>query len=1023
MPGRIKVGMKLSGIVAAFLGVSALLLYLLIVEKNIAIRFAEKEVAGDVYLRALTKLRESLHQDERNEGKSGAVASSARPTSAEAEFAALSWVDKTLNKELETGARVQELRTLWKKTRDLRLTAAERHEATARLAAGLRDLFSHVGDKSNLILDPDLDSYYLMDANLLRLPEEQDLLQKTTIRITEALRNGRLDAQERTALTVNLVLLRSHMTGLEHDMEVAYRENAARNIQPALETPFARRQEAVRLFVSSVEAALSAKPGAGPSPALLRAQGEQALTESYRFWHRTTDQLDVLLHARIAGFQLRKRNALAGVAIVLLPALLFGILLTRSIALTLKRVAQRLEQLRATEITQLEQGIAALANGDLSAEVVTSTVNAPALRVRSRDELGTLASSLNALSGQTLSTINSFRRTQKGLAEAQAAVRESEARFRSVVEGLGEGILITDFSDNILYVNSRLTELTGYSEEEMLGQTAYSLILPREEWQSVPRRAEQIQQGSAQNYEISLRRKDEAQFWAVIHATPFLGGDGSILGTLSAITDASDKKRFEEQLEHQAFHDTLTGLPNRALFMECLERALARSKRTGMSLVVLFLDLDNFKLVNDSLGHEAGDTLLVEVGRRLNECIRSEDVVARLGGDEFSILLEDVTEPDRAADVAERILNSLRTPVEIGYEEIFATASIGIACNLTSPAVADALLRDADTAMYQAKARGKTGYAIFDKSMNDRVMERMEIENGLRFALERGEFRVHYQPLISLETGAMTGVEALVRWEHPTMGLIAPGRFIPIAEETGLIVPLGYWVLEEACLQWQTWRSRFPIPSEFSVSVNLSGKQLQRTDVVEKVRETLERTEVPPGNLKLEITESMMMADVEDAVAKLHQLKALGVKLALDDFGTGYSSMASLSAFPLDTVKIDRAFIKRLTDQQEASSVITAIIMLAKSLNMDVTGEGVETEEQVSHLQWVGCTTGQGYYFAKPMPAPSLDNALASGEKYIKHRETFEKERIEALLLATGLIGNADDEEDEPPAPQERRAA
>ena len=395
------------------------------------------------------------------------------------------------------------------------------------------------------------------------------------------------------------------------------------------------------------------------------------------------------------------------------------------------------------------------------------------------------------------------------------------------------------------------------------------------------------------------------------------------------------------ELTHQAFHDPLTGLPNRAQALVHLEKIAAKKADGGKA--VIFLDLDNFKFINDSLGHGAGDDLLVAVTERLRKCARPADLIARLGGDEFLMVLDDLTDAAEAVEVAERALEAMRSGFSLRAGEGFTSVSIGIAYTETAAVEPDTLIRDADTAMYHTKANGKAAYTLFEPGMNDRMTERVAMEVGLHLALEQQQFCVHYQPLVDLATGHLQGVEELVRWQHPQKGLISPGKFIPIAEETGIIVPLGYWVMEEACRQAALWKRDNPGHGAFTISVNLSGKQLQKPDVVERVKAILEDTGLAANCLKIEITESVMMADTEAAIAKLTALRALGVKLALDDFGTGYSSMASLSSFPLDTVKIDRAFIERMTDHADAETVIAAIIMLAKSMNMDVTEEGIET--------------------------------------------------------------------------------
>ncbi len=463
-----------------------------------------------------------------------------------------------------------------------------------------------------------------------------------------------------------------------------------------------------------------------------------------------------------------------------------------------------------------------------------------------------------------------------------------------------------------------------------------------------------------------------------------------------------------QELVHQAFHDSLTGLPNRANALYYLNQIATRSEssepenglepETGCGTAVLFLDLDNFKFINDSLGHRAGDELLIAVSERLRGCVRPTDLVARLGGDEFIVVQEMLRGVDTAVLVAQKILEVMSRGFSLEAGEGFTTVSVGIAYN-EGNFDADVLIRDADTAMYHAKAAGKANYALFEPGMNDRLTERVETEVGLRIALLHREFCVHYQPLIDLKTGHLAGVEALVRWQHPKYGLMPPGKFIPIAEETGLIVPIGYWVLEEACRQTVKWMQSYSEHGAFTINVNLSGKQLQKPDVVECIQEILDRTGMPRGALKLEITESVMMADALGTIEKLKRLRALGVKLAMDDFGTGYSSMASLSSFPLDTGKIDRAFVNRMNSQSESESVIAAIIMLAKSLHLDVTGEGIENPEQVTKLQGLGCDIGQGYYFSRPLNAGALEARMTEpANAFVMSYSDEDKLVIERLL-------------------------
>lgn len=443
--------------------------------------------------------------------------------------------------------------------------------------------------------------------------------------------------------------------------------------------------------------------------------------------------------------------------------------------------------------------------------------------------------------------------------------------------------------------------------------------------------------------------------------------------------DVSSREMHErtQEIRYQAFHDKLTGLANRALFLDRCGNALGKLQRNGMGVATIFIDLDNFKLINDSLGHDAGDELLKSVANRICEVVRPGDTVARLGGDEFTVLLEDLQSVEEADETARRILSQLLIPVSVSNSEAFASASIGIAFTKTSSEEPATLIRNADTAMYHAKSNGKTGVAIYDESMYDHALDRLELETALRRALDQNEIFVYYQPLVNLETGDLLGAEALARWTHPVRGPVSPHQFIPIAEDTGLIIPIGYWILEQACRQMKFWQAQ--LQKDLCVSVNLSGKQLQRADVVDQVDAILKSSRLDPAFLKLEITESTMMADRQDVTQKMKALKKLGVKLALDDFGTGYSSLSTLSTFPIDTLKIDQSFVSRIESEPGACAIVEAIIALSKTMKMDVTGEGVENSAQHHIIHEMGCLTGQGYLFGKPLPAEVFSQYLAEG--------------------------------------------
>ena len=445
-------------------------------------------------------------------------------------------------------------------------------------------------------------------------------------------------------------------------------------------------------------------------------------------------------------------------------------------------------------------------------------------------------------------------------------------------------------------------------------------------------------------------------------------------------TEIIERKRVQEQLLHLAVHDPLTSLPNRTLFLERLAQALNRSKQDADYLfAVLFIDCDRFKVVNDSLGHLIGDQLLIAVARRLESCLSLVDTLARLGGDEFTILLEEIRALDDATRIAKRIGEQLTPPFLLEEQEVFINASIGIVLATTDYQKPEHLLRDADVAMYRAKELGKGRYQVFDRGMHSRALRRLQLETDLRLAVERREFVVYYQPIISLATGKINGFEALVRWEHPHRGFISPGEFIPIAEETGLIMPIGEWVLQEACQQLRAWQNRGLTVGDptFNISVNLSVKQFSQSNLSEQIDAIIEFAELDFSCLKLEITESAIMDNSESALAILQQLQRRQIQLSIDDFGTGYSSLSYLHRFPVDNLKIDRSFVSRIGEAGENLEIVQAILSLGHNLGMTVTAEGIETMQQLARLRALGCELGQGYFFSKPLDSKSATELLA----------------------------------------------
>lgn len=564
-----------------------------------------------------------------------------------------------------------------------------------------------------------------------------------------------------------------------------------------------------------------------------------------------------------------------------------------------------------------------------------------------------------------------------GRKKSEEEIRGAEARYRALVEQVPAALYTANFEDSpsLTYISPRYEELSGYGLEDHLADPAlWSRTIHPEDRDWVLAEIRQVNlSGDPFEIEYRLVHRDGHVAWVQDASYVLKDSRGLPLHRQGFIIDVTERRELSEQLSHQALHDTLTGLPNRALFMDRLAHTLTGSERGGESLAVLLLDLDNFKMVNDSLGHREGDELLVEVARRLKRCLRPGDTAARIGGDEFCILLEDAAGEGEALRVVGRLREALATPIFVDGQELHVSTSVGIATSSGAAyrqgKGADALLRDADLAMYEAKSRGKDKHVVYDPSMNARARARLKKENDLRRAIERDELAVYYQPKVDLRTGSISGFEALVRWDSPERGLVPPGEFIALAEETDLIFPICRWVLEEACRQAKEWREEYSDGPPLSVAVNVSARQLQTEHggIVEDVERALEETGLDPGSLHLEITESVLMEDVPQNLAMLARLKALGVRIKIDDFGTGYSSLKYLQRFPVDGLKIDRSFVDKLDNDEESAAIVEAMISFAHTLYLEVVAEGVETPAQLARLRSLGCDLGQGYHFSRPV--------------------------------------------------------
>ena len=554
--------------------------------------------------------------------------------------------------------------------------------------------------------------------------------------------------------------------------------------------------------------------------------------------------------------------------------------------------------------------------------------------------------------------------------------RESEARFSSLVARSSDLITVVAADGAVLYQSPSIERVLGYTTEQVLG-TRFDELMPEAErgrLLTVLSTSGRHSDSGPEAIECRLQHSDGRWLqFEVLHTN--LLDDEHVRGIVLNSRDVSERKAFEEQLAHQAFHDSLTMLANRALFADRVEHALTRAGSQGGGIAVVFGDLDDFKTINDSLGHGAGDEVLIEVARRLAETVRPEDTAARFGGDEFAVLLEGIGVEADATEVADRILEAFRQPIQLEDTEVFVRTSIGIAIvpsgGRSTPAE---LLRNADVAMYMAKRDGKGGYRVFEESMHAQALERLELRADLQRAIDSDQFELVYQPVVRLGDMTVSGVEALLRWRHPSKGVIPPAQFIPAAEEMGLIIPIGQWVLREAFAQAVRLHERFPSTPPLTMAVNLSPRQLNQGDIVGDVRRAIRDSGVDPAALVLEITESLMMADTDLAVRRLEEMKGLGVRLAMDDFGTGYSSLSYLSRFPVDILKMDRSFLEAESDAD--SGLAAAVVALGETLGMQVVAEGIELTSQMSSLRALGCELGQGFLFARPMSFDSVSNYL-----------------------------------------------
>jgi diguanylate cyclase (GGDEF)-like protein/PAS domain S-box-containing protein len=585
--------------------------------------------------------------------------------------------------------------------------------------------------------------------------------------------------------------------------------------------------------------------------------------------------------------------------------------------------------------------------------------------------------------------INNVNRSREALKESNETLeqkviertkelRDSEVLYRTIFENTGAATVIIEEDMTISLANSVFVSISGFGRGEIEFKKAFFDFLDDKS-----RRTLLSPEGflnNEENLECKFINKEREEKDILLTLTTIPGTENHV----ASLTDISELKEAERQISHQAFHDTLTNLPNRALFMEHLNMAIKRGKRRpDYHFAVLYLDIDRFKLVNDSLGHSVGDNLLNAFSNRIQESLRELDTLARLGGDEFVILLEDIEGEDYASIVAERLQQALKRPFLVNGKEVFAPASFGVVLNTKDYDLPEDIIRDADAAMYHAKEKGRAQFKVFDKKLHEKALHLLQRETDLRKAIHRKEFVTHYQPIVSLKTRSVVGFEALIRWNHPQLGLIYPGSFISIAEETGLIIPITRLVLQEACSDLKSWQNQIQDLQKLTMNINISSKHFLLPNLLDDIKDILNNTGLPPDHLKLEITETALMEDVEETVRHVNRLRDYGLQIVIDDFGTGYSSLSYLQRLPIDTLKVDRSFVARIQNSPDGNrNIVEAIISLAHRLDMIVVAEGVENQEQYAILLDMNCQYGQGYLFSKPMAREDVDKLVNKMQQY-----------------------------------------
>ena len=820
------------------------------------------------------------------------------------------------------------------------------NEAHGRLIADVRLLLEHVGETSRLFLDPEPRTYHTMEALLVQAPRILKRLHSSASKVSGLLPRKALSLRDRASLAAELADLERQGAMMQANLKKAFLADRA-SPTAALAERLSRSLDQTYLELTSFSTLVTTELVVAPQPSLQPVRFEAALENAElqlrTLWSDMIREQRLMLEQRLRQAEASFLRSLAVVALAVSTGTALMICLAWAVKRDLRAVATAAGRIAA---------------GGLDVRV----------RARSSDEVGDVASAFNTMA-QDLEAL---------LDERSRLSREREL----ILEASAEGIYGVDLDGRITFANPAAGHLLGYDRTELTGHIDHDLLHARHaDGSDYPgldcpiNRAYRAGEPVRVDSEIFWHRNGsavEVEYWA----QPIVEG-GQVIGAVVNFMDVSERKRHEKELTQQALHDSLTNLPNRTLLRDRLELALARSSRLGTTVGVLFLDLDRFKEINDGLGHGAGDEVLVQVAARLQSVVRGEDTVVRFGGDEFVILCDGIASPWEASALAERILECFIAPLAAGDSEFYMTASVGIA--LACPGQgAEELIRNADSAMYRAKERGRGCVELFDEEFRARTAARLKLQAELRRALDRKEFRLVYQPIVSLDNGAVVGVEALLRWEHPVRGLVSPTEFIALAEETGLIVPIGEWLLGEALERAAVWRTTIEGAENLFMSVNVSARQLTMPNLVDVIATAISETAIDPGAIHLEVTETALMRDVEFSIETLRGLKVLGAHLSVDDFGTGYSSLSYLKRLPLDTMKVDRSFVSGLGSDPHDSSIVSAIVAMGRALGLQTLAEGVETPEQLAELRALGCDLAQGYYFAMPLSAETLEVFLVN---------------------------------------------